>query len=324
MLAIIAAVVLVAGAVLIRSAITDDGNDQSCADGSAEDCRGGGSGRPRVACTPDLDAVCNALAADDAIEKVEPVDLADAADRADELDGWITYGVAPLLIGYDVSPNAPKAGAYDVTPTPIASARLTAVVPPGSTGAIGDKCLAKPTWTCIDAAVAGGNVPLSAGATGPISSAAITNLTPLAEAGRYGEADAVEAFDQVSGAYKDALGRGVAPSASVDTQLDQLVTQVGRADVVVAPAARATDAVRQASGRNLELRALTAEPASRAVVVLASTGTGNLSSDVEEALIVDGAPARALAKLGYRIDTDAKVPGTAEAGFLYTVWKALD
>ena len=72
-LAIIAAVVLIGGAVLVRSAITDDGSDKGCdsgdelstavAEGKAvEDCRvasGGGSDRPRVACTPDLDAVCN-------------------------------------------------------------------------------------------------------------------------------------------------------------------------------------------------------------------------------------------------------------------------
>src|SRR6476469_1189578 len=201
-LAIIAAVVLIGGAVRVRSAITDDGNDgPSCADEAktVEDCAGGGGGggsdRPRVACTRDLDAVCDALAADGAITKVAAVDLDHAVDRAKELDGWITYAAAPTIVGYDVSDD-PKQGPYDVSPTPIASARLTAVVPPGSAGAVGAACLQSPTWTCLDAGVQSGKVPLAVGRSAPMSAAGIASLTPLAEAGRYGndDVDPVAAF----------------------------------------------------------------------------------------------------------------------------------
>jgi hypothetical protein len=60
------------------------------------------------------------------------------------------------------------------------------------------------------------------------------------------------------------------------------------------------------------------------VVVLARTRSGDLGDDIEEALVVDGAPSTALRSLGFRIDADADVPTSGEAGFLYTVWKALE
>ena len=47
------------------------------------------------------------------IEKVEPVDLDDAVARAEDLDGWLTYGAAPTIVGYDVS-NDPRQGPYDL------------------------------------------------------------------------------------------------------------------------------------------------------------------------------------------------------------------
>ena len=243
--------------------------------------------------------------------------------RAEDLDGWLTYGAAPTIVGYDVS-NDPRQGPYDLPPAPIASARLTAVVPPASTDAVGPRCMGTPTWVCLDAAVQTGDVPLAVGR--PSSAQALTNLAPLAEAGRYGDPDVdpVSALERDTQSYRDALSPQRSPAGDVAEQLDQLAATNGLDAMAVAPDRLAQRAVRQSSDRQTDLRALSVAPAASAVVVLARTRAGDLSNDVEEALLVDGAPADALAARGYRIDPDADVPTTGEAGFLYQVWKVLE
>ena len=93
LLAIAGAVALVAVAVLVRATVLDGG------DGSGS---GGGGGAPRVACTPDLVAVCAALADAGAIAR-DPIalDLDGATEPPADLDGWLTWDGAPGVANED-------------------------------------------------------------------------------------------------------------------------------------------------------------------------------------------------------------------------------
>ena len=137
--AILVALALVGGAAYLRSVLHDDQADRNATN------RGGGT--PVVACTPDLQAVCEALAAKGAIAAHTPtLDLDQASDVAavKDLDGWITWDPAPGVANADGTDPA-----WD-EPLVLASAPLTLLLADNARPA---NCRAKVTWSCLAGSV---------------------------------------------------------------------------------------------------------------------------------------------------------------------------
>jgi hypothetical protein len=143
-LAVLAAVVLVVGAVLIRNRIID-GGDGGGGGG------GGGDGGVTLACVTELEEACEALA--DAEDDVEVV-VEDAGTTLEKLtagdsgyDGWLTFDPWPAV----VAAGRPAQSLGDQGDG-LAAAELLIAVPDNA-----DPCGGPVTWRCLgDTAVNGG------------------------------------------------------------------------------------------------------------------------------------------------------------------------
>ncbi|MCU1357314.1 MAG: hypothetical protein JWM89_2732 [Acidimicrobiales bacterium] len=163
MTAILVALALVVGAAYLRSVLHDDQ-----ADGNATNH---GSGTPVVACTPDLQPVCDALAAKGAIAAHTPtLDLDRASDPAaiKDLDGWITWDPAPGIADADATDRA-----WD-QPLVMGSAPMVLLVADNARPA---SCRAKVTWGCL-----AGSAPTETaiGLGDPRAAEGIVRIAPVA------------------------------------------------------------------------------------------------------------------------------------------------
>src|SRR5690348_6274692 len=98
-MAVVGAFLLIVLAMFVRSKLADD-------DSSSNGSKGNGGGRPVVACTPELQEVCDALATDGQIASDPPtLDLGGASKPDSEIDGWITWDPAPEIADFDAGQN---------------------------------------------------------------------------------------------------------------------------------------------------------------------------------------------------------------------------
>lgn len=135
-LAIFGAVALIVVAIVVRSVVTDD--DQQTGGG------GGKGQRPVVACTPDLMAVCQALADDGKIASDPPaLDLGDDAMADDTIDGWITWDPAPGIANIDAPGTWGPSRALGSSPLGVAARSNEGLLIEGCPDN-GD-----PTWACL-------------------------------------------------------------------------------------------------------------------------------------------------------------------------------
>ena len=136
-LAVLAAVGMVVGAVLIRQAVDDEDPGD-----------GGGDGTVVVVCATDLADACEAL--DPAVEvRIEAPAVTAAAfaegPRAEDIDAWIT-STAWLEVTESRAPDAlGDARAIVTSPATVATA-------PGRQQAIADLCADEDIWQCLGAA----------------------------------------------------------------------------------------------------------------------------------------------------------------------------
>lgn len=268
LLAIAGAVVLVAVAVVLRTTVLDDGSTGS----------GGGGGAPRVACAPDLAAVCAALADTGAIAP-DPItlDLDSATEPPADLDGWITWDGAPGVANLDAPDTWQDPLA--VAGAPLAVARRSGPAPELPAG-----CTAAAlTWRCVvDSALGGAAVGVGTGTTAE----SLLRLHPLATSliPVDGDVTDIDAAD-----LRAVVTSPADPQDLFPAQLVTLRTKLGALTWLVGPQA----ALEAADGLVVVRPAGTPALAS---VVLAATRSGDLGGLDEQ--LQEGGPAAALRDAG--------------------------
>jgi hypothetical protein len=270
LLAIAGAIALVAVAVLVRTTLVDD--DDGPGGG------GGGGGAPQVACTPDLAAVCAALADEGAIAR-EPIvlDLDAATEPPEGLDGWITWDGAPGVADLDAPDTWQDPVA--VAGAPLAVARRSGPLPALPAGCTADSL----TWRCVvDSALGGSAVGVGTGTTAE----SLVRLHPLATAlvPADGDVTDIDATELRTVVFSPADPQDLFPA-----QLTTLRTKLGALNWLVGP----QGALEAADGL------VVVRPTGSAVlasVVLAATRSGDVGDLADR--LQDGGPAAALRDAG--------------------------
>lgn len=226
-LAVVAAVALVLAAVVARSMISDGGS--SGADG-------GGDGKPVVACTPDLQPVCDALVADGRIAAgTAPLDLdLGAADPDRAIDGWITWDPAPGIANFDAEAGAAGAGKPWGKGRPLGSSPLAVAIRASGGPSLPQGCSqVRFSWSCLPQAAAG-SPPQPVGVGTATTAESLARLHPVALT-LLPEPSA--GFDQVpAGELHRLVASPANGQARFPDQLRSLRTAPGVLDFVVGPA----------------------------------------------------------------------------------------
>ncbi|MCU1499413.1 MAG: hypothetical protein JWM47_3366 [Acidimicrobiales bacterium] len=224
-LAGIAAVALILVAVVVRAQLADGGSS------------GGGreaGGKPVVACTPDLQPVCDALVADGRIAAgTDPIDLdRGAADPDPAVDGWITWDPAPGIANFDADAagvDKPWGRGRALGSSALAVAiRATGgpQLPAGCTQI-------RFTWPCLTDATAS-SAPQPVGVGDGTTAESLARLHPLALTLLD---DPSLGFDQIdSGGLRRLITSPVDGQDRFPDQLRTLRTAPGVLDFVVGPA----------------------------------------------------------------------------------------
>lgn len=302
-LAVVGAIALVAVALLLRSALTgDDG-----ADGGPNGT--GGDDLPVVACTPELQAVCEALADEGEITLAkDTLDLAEASDPPTDIDGWITWDPAPQIAGFASTQGKAAAVWRDVEV--MGAAPLGALTGPASVEALDDAC-GEVTWSCLttDAATTYG-----LGTGSATTSEGLMRLAPLASAlsagGDYRETD--------DGQLRRVV-RSVANQdrASAVAMAERRVVRRGNQMIVVGPTPMLDEQARTEQGEAAGLVVLEPTPEATAAVVVATRAgrdLGEVDGWCEDEQVADALEAQGV----------EPCEGTADgslAGFLFQIQK---
>jgi hypothetical protein len=302
-LAILAAVALVAVAIVARSALADD-------DGTGPG-RKSASGRPVVACTPDLMAVCDALAADGRIAADPPeLDLDEAGAPDAAIDGWITWDPAPAIANFDSGREA------WVDDRAVAWARLGVLWPRSVFATLRGACPDGVTWSCI----AGSEDPsVTVGTGSPDTAEGLARMFPLAAA----LSDALDPSTLDEQQLAGLLEGPVDGQAAAADMGDALVTfGPGKGSVVVAPIPLAEQLASTPAGRERSLLLLAPAPETGIAVVLSTRQGSDLGALADRILRAEGGSpvGRALAAAGVS-GGPGKLADDDVAGFLYQVRK---
>ena len=306
-LAIFGAVALIAAAFVVRSLIV--GGDGGSGGVSESAGSGSSSERPVVACTKDLMAMCDALAAEGAIAPDPPtVELgSDGAttgtvDKVD-LDGWITWDPAPALANFDAR-NKP---AWDDEVLALSTDELAVIGPAETLAKLQQDC--KGTWSCV----AGSGLKVGVGQ--PSTDQGIARLTPLAMAlTDTVDRDNLDANDLDISALNAFAGRG---QVGLTAQLRAL-NQPGSWDLVVGPTELLDRATATQQGKQRQLEVATPGPSSTISVVLATRAR----SDRDLSGLLDDVRSDALSDTREAVGMSAAPGDTVNqnlAGFLYQV-----
>lgn len=301
-LAGLGAIALVAAALVLRSQLADDGSAGATrADGT--------TGTPVVACTPDLQDICDALVDADLIEGTAPFDLAPqrsdgptAAAPDASVDGWITWDPAPAIANFDAGQaRAPEPWSESVL---LGSAPLAILARPGGLRAL-SSCAAA-DWACVS----GADLLLGTGL--PTTAEGLARFGPIARA-KEALSDGELTSDDVL-ALRDLVGRPGGQPSAADAG-NQLLIKPGAFDAVVGPRPLLDALRRKPQGQSMRL--LDVAPQTQIGVVLTPrTGTdlGGLAGDIKG----DGAAAAALTEAGVVVGGGELGPEDL-AGFLFQV-----
>jgi Bacterial extracellular solute-binding protein len=139
LLALIAAALLIAGAIVLRSTMDDTSADASDGSSTGSDANG-----TVITCAPDLADECRATARKMNDLAVIVEDVTTTLDRiaaGEQVDSWVTFApLERLAVGPDGQP-------YFGTPTPLASSPLAIVMPTDRATVLAAAC--DITWRCI-------------------------------------------------------------------------------------------------------------------------------------------------------------------------------
>lgn len=248
-LAVLGALALVALAVFVRGKLVDD------ADGGKEGSRPAAE-RPVVACTPDLAAICTALADAGGIAEDPPtLDLNTAANPPKEIEGWITWAPGPAIANLDdTASGGDTVWSKDVV---LGSAELGVLAVPSPLG-----CTQPLEWTCL---AQNAGLATSIGVGTVTSAEGLARLAPLAPvlapSGDLRDVDVERGREILDG---PTAGQDDAPSMLRDA------FKPGSVDAVVASLPAAQREARAPQAQTRALRAIPGKPAVRAAVVLTS------------------------------------------------------
>lgn len=308
-LAVVAAIVLIALAVFIRSLLVDDDGN-----GGGPNKAEGGSA-PVVACTPELVAVCDALAdAGDITPYTEPdekgreqpaeLELDEAAAPDAEIDGWITWDPAPEIANFD----AGQTPIWDAAQA-LGSAPLAALAGSEVFGGLRSSCGETVDWACF--AERGPEWGLTVGVGDPSTAEGLVRLAPFALA---------FAPDLDTEALESSDLRAIIDSSTISqadaATMSRKATQPGQISIVVGPEALLASRADSPQGESLGLEMRVLDPELSATVVIAPrTGrdVGDLAGACE-----DDAVAEALQSVGVDPCSDDR-DDVDRAGFLYKV-----
>ncbi|WP_421119319.1 hypothetical protein ACE2AJ_18455 [Aquihabitans daechungensis] len=302
--AVIGAFVLIALAIFVRGLLVDDDGGGGGSNGPGKD----DDGPPVVACTPELMAVCDALAAEGdisdtkAARKVRTLDLEGASAPDSKIDGWITWDPAPQIANFDAGQNEVWAESEA-----LGSARLAALLDPATADALTAACRRDTVWACVaEAPVAG----LTIGVGEPDTAEGLSRLYPLAAALTADlDAQALDAND-----LRD-LVKGPTSQADAET-MARSATQPGQVSIVVGPEVVLGRIGSSAQGQNRKLRTSVAKPKTTATIVIAPR-SGRDVGDLADACEDDDV-AEALRAAGVEPCSDDR-DDVDRAGFLYLV-----
>lgn len=247
-LAVLAAVALVLLAVFVRGQLVDSNDDNG---GGKKNGGSAASELPVVVCAPDLAEVCTTLAAQGAIKAAPTLDLDRAGVPAElkGIDGWITWSPAPEIAELDDDTDLWG------EETVLGTAALGVLADPSTLD-----CGNPVDWACL-AEKASPEFPVGVGEV--TTSDGLARLAPLAPSlARDGYATDV---DTERG---QAILTG--PNGGQDDAASMLLlaSRPGALAAVVAPLPALERSADKEQVRNRGLRALPAEPATRAAVVL--------------------------------------------------------
>lgn len=294
LLAIAGALVLVVVAVAVRGVL---------ADGSGS---GGGSspkGKPVVACTPDLMAVCDALAADGKIAADPPaLDLDGAAKPAANVDGWITWDPAPGIAAIDAG-QAGDAKPWQVGRA-LGSSALAVAFRQGSSPSFPSTCTQVSFgWSCLNAAAGTGQgVGVGTGKTAE----SLARIYPVALALVPQDGDFT---DLTTGQLATLITSPAVGQRAFRAQLNTLQTAPGALGFLVGPAGAFAAADK--------VTTIAPKGGGASVVVAYAPRTGASASLGDDAFASDGVLA-ALREAGVEPGT-GKLAGDERAGDLYAV-----
>lgn len=302
LLAVLAAVAMIVGAVVVR--------DRRDGDGGAS-----ASGKPRLVCATEFEAVCDGLAADGkASVTVEP-----AADTADALaklgpddqppyDGWLVTAPWPAMV------NA-QAVAPVVTPGPVvARSPVVLAVRSDRKALLQTACGGPVGWKCLGAQAGrpwqqlGGDSGSVTPAHAAVSGVAGLTVLGAATAGYFGTTDlSRENLDDAG--FRSWLSGLERAAPDDDEPADTLASRPSAYDAVGALEAQVGSLV--ASTRQPKADVLYPDPVATADVVLATTsGRGGPALS---ALLASPAARSLLAHQGWRIDDQSR-PSWAQQG----------
>jgi hypothetical protein len=320
LLAIVVAVALVGGAVLIRGAIDDGGGDGSSS----------GDGNQRLLCSTEVAAACDELSRETGIE----VDVAPAGDTVAQLstltdgdaaslgyDGWLTLERDAAIVR-DARSRAQLSPVLETPSDPIGRSPLVlaawkeraAVLAPTCGGTLTWKCLgdvAGTRWSSLGGEPGWGDV--KPGHADPQTTAEGLAIIGQAASQYFGRVDLSlddyddDAFLEWFTQLERAVPAGIAGEAPFERMLtagpaafDVVATTEAEAGPLLAGAAR---------DRRDAVTLLYPAPVATADVVYAPIAGGD--SDVADTVTGDDGRA-ALAHAGFRVDGEDRAPGVPD------------
>lgn len=297
-MAVVGAIGLVVAALFVRSLLAGDSGGGSSSTESA---------LPVVACTPDLDHVCDALEADGLVQAAPAaLDLAGAADPDPAIDAWITWDPAPGVANLD----APDTWGSVTT---LASAPLGVLVA-GGPGA----CAATADWACVVTLAESGL------AVGTGSGTTAESLARLHAVGAALVPDDGDFTDISSIALRQVVQSPQVRQSDAADQLTIFLTRRGALSAVVGP----TPALEAAAARQPAATVTQPEPVATARVVIATASSPSAGSSAERPTVSPGdllgseAARAALESLG--LETGLGDPAAATtAGEVYSLREKL-
>jgi hypothetical protein len=291
LLALVLAVGMVVGALVLRNRWDDDGTG------------GGGGGALKLVCTPELEEVCNRIADRTDVE-VTIEDAGVTAARlvekgAAELDGWMTPGPWPQVVD-EARRAAGRPALFRSVPKVLARTRVGLVVWNDRAAALRGRCQGEVAWRCLGEvagqpwAGVGGRAEwgsVKPAIADPVRSAAGLAALGAAAKGFFAPAPFALIDLQENDGFRGWLAALVNANRSVD--LSTVLAQGPSAADAIA-AVEALDApVIGASAHASQVRLIYPAPVTTVEVVLGGLGAradqaGNLASQAQAALVAAG------------------------------------
>ncbi len=289
----VGAVALIAAALVARSFLA--GDDQGNAAGRGDN----GRDRPVVACTPDLQTVCDSLVADGAISPApNSLELADATNPHAEVTGWITWAPAPGVANID------RPDTWLAESEPVASAPTGVLVAEGS-----GQCPTTTTWASCVLAAANAGLPVG---VGPGTTAeSLARLEPVARALVPTDGD----FTTIPAVYlRRVITSPQVAQADQASQVTTFLTRRGTLSLVVGP----VPALQKAATRQPSAQVVAPTPPARMTVVLATRQTPDREPLSAQLILSSTRATTALNQLGLA-PGPADAPSATLAGEMYAV-----